>query len=65
VDQGYCGSCYAFAAINALESAYAIKRGILYNLSEQQIIDCDTGNYGCNGGWPDTALTYAATYALM
>ena len=27
-------------------------------MSEQQIVDCDTGNGGCNGGWYDTAWKY-------
>ena len=34
-DQGNCGSCYAFAATNAVESAYYIKTGQLHDLSEQ------------------------------
>jgi C1A family cysteine protease len=46
-DQGAdCGSCYAFASIGALESHYFIKTGKLLNLSEQEIVDCSTGNTG-------------------
>ena len=58
-DQGYCGSCYAFSAIGALEGAHFIASGELLSFSEQQIIDCDTKdsqqglydyNEGCHGG---------------
>lgn len=51
-DQGQCGSCYAFAAIGALESAYFIKNSKLVTFSEQQIVDCSRsyGNRGCSGG---------------
>jgi C1A family cysteine protease len=51
-DQYDCGSCYAFSTIAAAESAYAIKTGKLYMLSEQHIVDCDTHSFGCDGGWP-------------
>ena len=34
MDQGVCGSCYAFSTIAAAESAYAIMTGKLYKLSE-------------------------------
>ena len=50
-DQGQCGSCWAFSAASALESAHAIKSGKLLSFSEQQLVDCSTANYGCNGGW--------------
>ncbi|CDH93256.1 Peptidase C1A papain C-terminal domain-containing protein [Caenorhabditis elegans] len=39
-DQGNCNASYAFAAISAIESMYAIANGQLLSFSEQQIIDC-------------------------
>ena len=55
-DQGQCGSCWAFSGTSTLESATAIKTGVLNDLSEQQGVDCSTvkegwKNMGCNGGW--------------
>lgn len=65
-DQGSCGSCYAFSAISAVESAYAIKTGKLYNLSEQQIVDCSGkfGNGGCSGGLMRNVFNYGTKVAL-
>jgi C1A family cysteine protease len=34
---GSCGSCWAFAAVSAIESASAILTDELYALSEQQV----------------------------
>jgi C1A family cysteine protease len=48
--QGSCGSCYAYAAVANVESLYAIKYGTLLNLSEQQIVNCDSTQFGCRGG---------------
>lgn len=60
-NQGQCGSCWSFAATSAIESAHAQKSGTLYSLSEQQIVDCDTTCYGCNGGLADLAFEYLKT----
>ncbi len=49
-NQGICGVCYAFAIAGNIEGLYKIKYGQLLNFSEQQILNCDRSNYGCNGG---------------
>jgi len=59
-NQAQCGSCWAFSATEAIESAWIISghANTSIDLSPQQIVDCDTSNSGCNGGWPDKAMTY-------
>ena len=59
-NQGGCGSCWAFAAVAAVESAYLIKSNKNLNLSEQELVSCSTsyGNHGCKGGWSHKALDY-------
>ena len=57
-DQGQCGSCYAFSAVQAVESAWAIKNGKLYNLAEQEIVDCDKVDSGCGGGLMDNVFQW-------
>jgi len=57
--QGSCGSCWAFSAIGAVESAVLIYTNeIDIDLSEQHLISscCSAGS--CSGGWPDWALDY-------
>lgn len=51
-DQGGCGSCWAFTTAATMESGFAIKRNSTpERLSVQYLIDCDTVNFGCGGGW--------------
>lgn len=49
-DQGRCGSCWAHAATETLESHVAINSGELYVLSTQQLVSCSPNSHDC-GGW--------------
>jgi len=57
-DQQQCGSCWAFSATETIESAWFLAGNPLVNLAPQQIVDCDTTDSGCNGGWPYNAYAY-------
>jgi hypothetical protein len=58
-DQGQCGSCWSFSTTGALESRCAISTGEFHSLSEQELVDCDTQDSGCNGGLMDYGFTFA------
>jgi C1A family cysteine protease len=62
-DQGQCGSCYSFATTEVMESAYAIKKKStnVTTFSPQQIVDCSSGNYGCNGGYFVASVNYLSS----
>jgi len=60
-DQAQCGSCWAFSTVQAMESVWAIKHNKLYRLSEQNLVDCVTSCYGCNGGLMTSSYTYVVS----
>ncbi|EKX72960.1 cysteine protease [Theileria equi strain WA] len=63
-DQGNCGSCWAFAAVGSVESLYLIHKGETLDLSEQELVNCETHSHGCDGGFSDSALRYIKVHGL-
>jgi len=69
-DQGHCGSCWTFATMESVESAWCIATGELPVLATQQLVDCVgapftpeyTDDAGCNGGWTYDAYDYLTQY---
>jgi len=65
-NQNQCGSCYAFATTEVIESAYWKKHGFSVVLSPQQIVSCTVSSMsggswdGCNGGVPLQVMNYLA-----
>nr|AJC97563.1 hypothetical protein [Drosophila mojavensis] len=59
---GQCASCYAFAAVAAIESHQFLKTGKMIELSEQNLLDCSSNppytNKGCYSGTVDESLRY-------
>jgi len=64
-DQKHCGSCWAFSAVGALESQLFIHNktnsDAPVRLSEQNLVDCDDSNGGCEGGFMDKAYDFIKT----
>lgn len=69
-DQGNCGSCWAHASTENLESMWALKTGQLYTLSQQEITACapnpnDCGGFGgCMGSTAELAYAYVSTAGI-
>lgn len=60
-NQGQCGSCWSFSAVETLESReFIIAKQPLKVLSEQELVDCErTGqDHGCQGGQMENAFDW-------
>jgi len=66
-DQASCGSCWAFAATETIESHVAIASGKLEALSPQQVASCTPnpkkcgGTGGCQGATAELAFDYISS----
>jgi len=60
-NQGYCGSCWAFSAVEQVESDFIRQFGLTYVLSTQQVTSCTPYLFagGCSGGNTENAFDYA------
>jgi hypothetical protein len=59
-NQASCGSCWAFSTACTLEGVGFVTSGKLVSVSEQNIVDCDSNDDGCNGGLPSRALQWSS-----
>jgi len=60
-DQGSCGSCWAFGAVEAMSDRICIasKGAQNYHISAEDLVACCSEcGYGCEGGFPQAAWSY-------
>ncbi|CAH1994123.1 unnamed protein product [Acanthoscelides obtectus] len=67
-DQGSCGSCWAFGAVEAMSDRVCIhsKGKVNFRFSSDDLISCCwTCGMGCNGGYPGAAWHYWVRKGLV
>lgn len=57
-NQAQCGSCWAFAAVEQIESDLIRDHGVKLELAPTQLVQCDPFDSGCNGGILENAFEY-------
>jgi len=58
-NEGKCGSTWAFAAVEGIQSGFFMTTGVAAPvLSTQQVLSCATNNQGCGGGDVAEAFKY-------
>jgi len=75
-DQQHCGSCWAFSSVGEIEAAYLMESGAPEgvasltsvtvsgsspDLSEEQLVSCNSMGYGCGGGNDDVLSEVMST----
>lgn len=66
-DQGNCGSCWAFSSSETMSDRMCVATQGKVNevLSPQDLVSCDTGDYGCEGGYMDVMWEYIQNNGIV
>lgn len=67
-DQGSCGSCWAFGAVEAMSDRICIhsEGKVHFRVSAEDLVACcHTCGFGCNGGFPGAAWSYWVRKGLV
>ncbi|KAH0436765.1 hypothetical protein IEQ34_026336 [Dendrobium chrysotoxum] len=67
LDQGHCGSCWAFGAVEALSDRFCIHFGVNISLSVNDLLACCgfLCGFGCAGGYPISAWRYFVKHGVV
>ncbi|XP_044494097.1 cathepsin B-like protease 2 isoform X2 [Mangifera indica] len=67
LDQGHCGSCWAFGAVEALSDRFCIHFGMNISLSVNDLLACCgfLCGSGCDGGYPIYAWRYFVHHGVV
>ena len=57
-NQGNCSSSYAMSALSMVADRICQQSNRTVELSTQEILSCDKGNYGCDGGYVTRVLNW-------
>jgi len=66
-DQAQCGSCWAFGASESLSDRFCVASNGSINvvLSPQDLVSCDSSDYGCDGGYLQNAWAYMTNSGVV
>jgi len=67
-DQGSCGSCWAFGAVEAMSDRICIASNgqNQFHISAEDLVTCcKTCGFGCDGGFPESAWEYFKRTGLV